>query len=44
MMTLAIATVTAIGERLRSHRSLARLMGRAASLFLVAFGIKLGTP
>lgn len=37
------AFAQAIADRLRAHRRLARWMERLAGIFLVAFGIKLGT-
>ena len=55
VMALTIAAITAvyclslcafaqaITERLRAHRRLSRLMERAAGVFLVAFGLRLGT-
>ena len=54
-MALTIAAITAVyclllcafahavGERVRSHRRLARWLERLAGVFLVAFGIRLGT-
>ena len=40
---LLCAFAQAVGERVRSHRGLARWLERLAGVFLVAFGIRLGT-
>ena len=40
---LLCAFAQAVGERVRSHRRLARWLERLAGVFLVAFGIRLGT-
>lgn len=40
---LLCAFAQAVGEQVRAHRKLARLLERLAGVFLIAFGIRLGT-
>ena len=37
------ALASAVTEKVRAHRRLARWMERAAGIFLIGFGLKLGT-